>query len=251
MTECSYCGESVESEAAELQHLRDEHADELSRIDRRRVGDIEDEDGGLPTGPIIIAGVVLIALAVVVYVTVFVGGGSASEPGPVGSAHEHGTMEMVVLGEEVDFSQGQYQVVVERFHFENNDGEVWHTHATGARIAWELPPGWGPAVLYGGGLVRLALIPYKLAGYAALAYLVYATVLDTAGSAVSGVVGLFSCVSCTWPIVGTVVSGIFGGTSAIAAVATSESYGLSTLVFVSAVGLLYYRPSFGSRRSSE
>jgi len=112
----------------------------------------------------------------------------------------------------------------------------------GFRIAWELPPGWGPAILYQGALVRLAIVPYKLIGYLALAYLVYATVLDAAGAAWTGVVGLFSCVSCAWPVLGTVITGLFGSSSAVAAVATNQPYGVSTVVFVSAVALLVWRP---------
>lgn len=111
------------------------------------------------------------------------------------------------------------------------------------RVAW-LPPGWGPAVLFADRGVTLALMPYKIAGYAALAYLVYAVVLEAAGSALRGVVGLFSCVSCAWPILATVLSGAFGAGSAVASVATNQPYGVSTLVFVSAVALLVWRPSW-------
>jgi hypothetical protein len=142
MPECSYCGESFETEGAELEHLQEVHAGELSRIDQRRVGDIDEGDGGLPLGPIILAGVILFALAVVVYVTVFVGGGGGpsgtDEPGPYRSAHQHGTIEMTVLGERVDFGQDRYQIAADRFHFENNDGEVWHTHATGVTLKWAM-----------------------------------------------------------------------------------------------------------------
>jgi hypothetical protein len=108
-------------------------------------------------------------------------------------------------------------------------------------VSW-LPPGWGPAVLFADFGVVMALMPYKLVGYAALAYLVYAVLLETAGSAMRGVVGLFSCVSCTWPILATVLSGLFGAGSAVASVATNQPYGVSTLVFVSAVALLVWRP---------
>lgn len=118
-----------------------------------------------------------------------------------------------------------------------------HSHGSGFRIAMTtLPPGWAPTVLYAGDLVNLSLIPFKVIGYIALAYLVYVTVLETAGSAFAGIVGLFSCVSCTWPILGMVVTGVFGSTSALAVAATNQPYGLSTLVFLSAVGLLYWRP---------
>lgn len=116
---------------------------------------------------------------------------------------------------------------------------------TGWRIAYAtVPPGIGPAVLYSGSVVTLAVLPYQLVGYAALAYLVYATVLEAAGSALSGLVGLFSCVSCAWPVVGTVLAGLFGSGSAVYSVAISQSYGLSTVVFVSAILLLRWRPDF-------
>lgn len=117
--------------------------------------------------------------------------------------------------------------------------------ATGFRVAM-LPPGAGPALVYGGEAVRVVAVPYKVVGYVALAYLVYTTVLDVARSAVGGVLGLFSCVSCTWPVLASVVTGVAGGSSPIASAALSASKGLSTLIFVVTVGLLYWRP-FGSR----
>lgn len=118
---------------------------------------------------------------------------------------------------------------------------------TGARVIplhidWTLPPGYSPVLLYQGTLFRLVLEPYKIIGYLTLAYLVYTTVLDTAGSAVSGIVGLFSCVSCSWPILATVVTSLFGSSSAVASFALNQTYGLSTLAFLSAVVLLYWRP---------
>lgn len=111
-------------------------------------------------------------------------------------------------------------------------------------VDWTLPPGYGPAVLYDGTILRFVLQPYKVIGYFALAYLVYRTVLDAAGVAITGVVGLFSCVSCMWPVLGTVATSLFGSGSVIAAFALEKPYGASTLVFLSAVALLYYRPRF-------
>lgn len=105
-----------------------------------------------------------------------------------------------------------------------------------------LPPGWGPAILYNGAVLSVTLLPYKVVGYVALAYLVYATVLDAAGSAVTGVLGLLSCVSCSWPILATLVTGVAGSGTAVAGAVYAQSYGLSTVVFVVTVGLLYWRP---------
>ncbi|WP_135826678.1 DUF7546 family protein [Halorussus ruber] len=119
-------------------------------------------------------------------------------------------------------------------------------HALGWRVAW-LPPGWGPALLYTSSDLKLSLMPYKVVGYLALAYLVYDTVLDTAGSAVSGLVGFVSCVSCTWPVVATLAAGLAGSGTAVAAAASEWSYTIGTLAFVVTVALLRWRPSFGGR----
>ena len=109
-----------------------------------------------------------------------------------------------------------------------------------------LPPGWAPAVTYNGMGVSLVLIPYKLVGYVTLAYLVYATVLDAAGSAVTGVLGLLSCVSCSWPVLASLATGVVGSGSGIAAAVSAGSYGISTVVFLATVALLVWRP-FGRR----
>lgn len=122
-------------------------------------------------------------------------------------------------------------------------GHLFHGHTHGASLSVQLlahPPGWNPALFYGGPLLSLAVIPYKVVGYAALAYLVYATLIDAVGSALAGLAGLFSCVSCAWPIIGTVITGTLGG--AAGAAALQYSYTLSTIVFLSAVALLRWRP---------
>ncbi|MFB6071436.1 MAG: ABC transporter ATP-binding protein [Halobacterium sp.] len=113
----------------------------------------------------------------------------------------------------------------------------------GADIRW-LPPGWGPAVVYSGTALTVSLFPFKVVGYAALAYLVAATVVDASGRGLAGLLGLFSCVSCTWPVAATVLTGVFGSASAAATVATNQPYALSTVVFTSSVLLLAWRPRF-------
>ena len=112
----------------------------------------------------------------------------------------------------------------------------------GWSVAW-LPPGWGPALLYGGSLFNLILMPARVVGYVALTYLVYATVVDAAGAGVAGLLGLLSCVSCSWPVLAGVAASAFGGGSALAASTLSLSYDLSTLVFLVTVALLYWRPT--------
>ena len=117
-----------------------------------------------------------------------------------------------------------------------------HSHAFGLSVTWPLPPGWGPTLLVSGDVLGIAITPYKVLGYATLAYLVYVTVLETAGSLWASAVGLFSCVSCTWPVLGTVLAGTLGGSAAVVVFATEQPYAASTLVFLSAVSLLLWRP---------
>ena len=112
----------------------------------------------------------------------------------------------------------------------------------GFRIAW-LPPGWGPAPIYSASAFTVVLLPFKLVGFLALSYLVAATVVDAAGTGLAGFVGLFSCVSCTWPLLATVLTGIFGSASAAASIVTGQPYGASTVVFLASIGMLVWRPT--------
>jgi hypothetical protein len=118
---------------------------------------------------------------------------------------------------------------------------------TGVHVMW-LPPGWGPAPVYDGAFITVTLFPYRIVGYAALSYLLYATLVEASRAAFGGILGLVSCVSCTLPVAAALLSGLVGGSAAVAAVMT-WSYDLSTLVFVLSVGLLYWRP-FTSTQSS-
>jgi hypothetical protein len=126
-----------------------------------------------------------------------------------------------------------------------------HTHSHGATAAvgsYELrmlPPGWGPAFVYQGAWFMLILMPYKVVGYLALAYLVYATVIDAVTASISGALGLLSCISCTWPILGSIAASVFGSGSAVAVAATTWPYDISTVAFLGAVGLLLWRPLVG------
>ena len=50
--------------------------------------------------------------------------------GPLGSAHEHAAFLVKVNGQNIDFSQPQYQVQSDYIHVENGDGTTLHRHAT-------------------------------------------------------------------------------------------------------------------------
>lgn len=108
-------------------------------------------------------------------------------------------------------------------------------------------PGWERVRLVT-PIAHLTLIPFRVVGYLALAYLVYVTVLDATGAALSGAIGFVSCLSCGVPIVGSLATGLFGASAGVTGTLYSNAVDLSTFVFLLAVALLYYRPGFNSRR---
>jgi hypothetical protein len=114
-----------------------------------------------------------------------------------------------------------------------------HAHVHGWQVAMTTP-GWGPRVGYAGSVLTLNFVPFRVIGYLALSYLVYAALVDLAGTAVSGLLGLGSCLSCL-PVVGSLAAGLAGGTGVATALSTL-SVDVSTAVFVGSVLLLTLRP---------
>ncbi|WP_263019262.1 DUF7546 family protein [Natronobiforma cellulositropha] len=113
--------------------------------------------------------------------------------------------------------------------------------AYGLEVATAVPPGYGPALVYSGPYLVSTVSPYLLIGFIALAYLLYVTILDATGEASVGLVGVFSCVGCSFPLIVAFVSGA-GTTTALTATLYSQAYALSTLAFVFTLGVLYWRP---------
>lgn len=107
-------------------------------------------------------------------------------------------------------------------------------------IHWNIL-GWGPTVVYGTPRVRLAVVPFKLVGYVAMTYLVYARLLDATRAVLSGVLGLVSCVGCTFSI----LLPLLGATTLFGSTLTGLSWDLSTLVFLLTVALLYWADEVG------
>lgn len=140
------------------------------------------------------------------------------------------TAYFLILG----YAGGLYSPV-----FGHPDGHL--EQLQGLEVALAVPPGYGPALFYTGSTLSLSLSPYLLVGYVALAYLVYVTVLDAVDAATPGVLGMFACIGCSWPI----LASLFGGAGASGAMATTiyaQAYELSTIAFVLTVALLYWRP---------
>lgn len=152
MPECDYCDSSFEDEGGYLEHLHADHDEsELSRIDRRRVADhVDDEEGEFPTGPAIIGGALLFTVAVLVYVVFFLntGGGGSTAAGSVGdvertpygegTVHQHGTIDVTIDGNRIDFSRERYQLQADAFHFEAGNGRRWHKHAKGVTLEYAM-----------------------------------------------------------------------------------------------------------------
>lgn len=116
------------------------------------------------------------------------------------------------------------------------------TGGAGFRVLVTGFPGWVPLVVVDATLLTMVLVPFKLVGYLALSYLVYVTVVDAAGALLGSAVGLFSCVSCTFPLIAGLVTTIAGG-GAVAAAVYSNAYLLSTVVYAVTVVLLVWQPS--------
>lgn len=141
--ECTYCGETVPDDAY-VDHLRGTHRDELSVIDRRRVGEAHDSsDGGSNT--VLYAGVgAVLTVFVVGYVVLFFGLGSEStlaavQPDSQSQIHEHGTIFVEHDGETVTFDDSQYLERDGCFHFHGTeDPELWHAHCEDVTIEYAL-----------------------------------------------------------------------------------------------------------------
>lgn len=132
MPDCDYCEASFGSEQAYLKHLEDAHEGELGPIDKRRVGGDSDDGSGLAdaAGPIALGAIILFATAIIGYLVFFAGSGSAGDgPTDFGDVHGHGTINATIAGQQLDFSQQQYQPQADAFHFEGGNGRIWHVHA--------------------------------------------------------------------------------------------------------------------------
>lgn len=118
-----------------------------------------------------------------------------------------------------------------------------HSHIHGWQVTMAAP-GYGPRVGYVGSWFHVYVVPFRVVGYAALAYLLSAAIRDASvGSlrAVTGVVGVVTCIGCAFPLVASLAGG--GGLLAgFAATATAYPLDVSTVAFVLAAALLSWRP---------
>lgn len=137
MPECDYCGASHDDEEDHLEHLKSAHADELGPIDKRRIGDVDGDDG-LPTGPIALGVVLLASLGIVGYVVFIAGSGAASGPVNDGT-HEHGTIQATIDGQQIDFTSDRYASRDPYFHIHPGSSDpMWHAHGSPITLQYAL-----------------------------------------------------------------------------------------------------------------
>lgn len=150
MIQCEYCSTTVaDDENAYIEHLRDEHYEDLGRIDRRRVDSREAADGTrspLTLGTVAVIGLLLLGGGYVLFA-----GGSGSQassssasasgvptPHDLRSVHTHGSITVTITGERIDFSRDTYQLQDNYFHFEHGNGDRWHVHGKGVMLQYAM-----------------------------------------------------------------------------------------------------------------
>lgn len=137
--ECEFCSETFWSERAHRRHRRDEHGEELGRIERRRIEDAERSWSlGVPVALVALVVIPTVVVAGLFVATGGLSGGGSSGPGPVGSVHTHGPITVTIDGERVDFSKQRYQLQDRAFHFEGGEGDRWHAHARGVTLKYAM-----------------------------------------------------------------------------------------------------------------
>lgn len=140
--ECTYCGETV-SDDDYADHLGRDHRTELSAIDRRWVGEADDDPDS--SRLVLYAGVgALLTVFVAGYIVLFLGVGTGGpeavlQPDPQSQIHEHGTIFVEHDGETVAFDEPQYVEQDGCFHFHDGEmPELWHTHCEDVTIEYAL-----------------------------------------------------------------------------------------------------------------
>ncbi|MDY6778415.1 MAG: hypothetical protein SVU32_07120, partial [Candidatus Nanohaloarchaea archaeon] len=163
-TDCDYCDDSFGSKQERIQHVLDEHDDELSSHDRddlkRELNRLATDEGSSRNygrlaiylvGALIVVGAVygIVSSGVVSFSTDAGTGPSTAAPassipqtqasvGPAGSVHEHATFIVKIAGQRVNFARQKYQLQSQKVHFEGGDGTTIHKHATGVNIGYAL-----------------------------------------------------------------------------------------------------------------
>ena len=119
-----------------------------------------------------------------------------------------------------------------------------HAHLHG----WQLTlaaPGWGPRIAYVGSWFHVYVVPYRVVGYLALAYLLAVAIRDLSARVLTGAVGVATCIGCSFPLLLSLAGGVGLGGGAGLATVSALSLDLSTAAFLLAVVVLVRRPGSG------
>ncbi len=139
MPDCDYCDAEFDDEQSYLKHLKKEHEGELTRVDQRRVEDVDAGGFSIPTGPAILVAVIGSVFLLMIYVVFVLGSGGGAGDGPrqLGSIHEHGSIEVTINGNSLDFTRDEFMLRDDFFHFEDQTGN-WHVHGRGVTLEYAM-----------------------------------------------------------------------------------------------------------------
>ena len=118
-----------------------------------------------------------------------------------------------------------------------------HAHLHGWQVT-AATPGWGPRVAYVGDWFHVYFVPYRVVGYLALAYLLWVAVRDLSARTLTGVLGVATCIGCSFSLLMPLVGVVGVGGAGLASV-SALSLDLSTAAFLLAVGVFVRRPGGG------
>lgn len=134
---CDYCGAEFPDEEAYSRHLAAEHDEELGPIDRRLVAEMEPDGQKAASRPsrrlVAVAVVLAVGLAVA---ALWPSGSGMATPYDHGEVHYHGTLEVVVDGEQLDLTRSEYVQQDPYVYFIAEDGPIWHAHARGITVEY-------------------------------------------------------------------------------------------------------------------
>src|SRR3989338_2351159 len=148
MPKCETCGKEFNTEDGLNSHQADKHG--MSSHEKKEVkkqqGEQKKEEVHGKAKRKKIKRYALVAIVIIAVVTggYFLLGSTSSNNlgsvnlGSVGSTHTHQDFKMYVNGQMVDFSQQKYQLRSNLVHFEESNGNVIHTHATGMTVGYML-----------------------------------------------------------------------------------------------------------------
>lgn len=111
MEECRHCGASFDEETPYLEHLQEEHGDDLGAIEQRRISEELETNSGAPASVVYAAvGVGILLIGLVAYALFFTGGSgpSAGGSGSLGDLADSGNQSIIDDVETIPSSGNQH-----------------------------------------------------------------------------------------------------------------------------------------------